>query len=82
MDKATGARFDQLEERLFGEARVDPGILVRMDERLDRLEGNPAIVLGNMAKGIVAGCVTLGAIFYTFANLDAVIQFIHHLRGK
>lgn len=69
-------RFDQLEDRLFGEGRVDPGILVRMDDRLTHLEGNPAIVLGRMARGIVGGLITLAGIIYGLSHLTDIYGFL------
>lgn len=69
-------RFDQLEDRLFGEAKLDPGILVRMDDRLTRLEGNPAIVAGRMARGIVSGLIVVGSIIYGFSHINDIATFL------
>ena len=51
----------QLRQDLLGESKVDPGLLVRMDDRLkklehrtDKLERNPAVWFGFHAPAIGA----------------------------
>ena len=74
----TDERFDRLSEQLFGEQEIRPGILVRMDQRLEKLEGNPMVRFGYFTRSAGRALV---AIVSVLASVGGIIWGANMLRS-